>query len=103
MLHKMVGNLNFMGFFSNNFWIGSVVTAILFETGKFALGLYFGQAEPGSGYGTAGSIILIMLWVSYSSMIVFYGAEFTHAYAVHKDGRIIPDHNGVKVATNKYK
>lgn len=78
-------------------WIGSVVTAILFETGKFALGLYFGQAEPGSGYGTAGSIILIMLWVSYSSMIVFYGAEFTHAYAVHKDGRIIPDHNGVKV------
>ena len=52
-MHRMVGNLNFMGLFSNNFWIGSVVTAILFETGKFALGLYFGQAEPGSGYGTA--------------------------------------------------
>mgnify|MGYP001422911750 CR=1 FL=1 len=78
-------------------WIGSFVTAILFETGKFALGLYFGQAEPGSGYGTAGSIILIMLWVSYSSMIVFYGAEFTHAYAENKDGRIQPDQNAVKM------
>ena len=74
-------------------WIGSLVTAILFETGKTALGLYFGKADPGSGYGAAGSIILIMLWVSYSSMIVFYGAEFTHAYANFKDGKIAPDKN----------
>ena len=74
-------------------WIGSFVTAILFETGKTALGLYFGKADPGSGYGAAGSIILIMLWVSYSSMIVFYGAEFTHAYAKIKDGKIAPDKN----------
>jgi membrane protein len=78
-------------------WIGSIVTALLFESGKFALGLYFGKAEPGSGYGTAGSIILIMLWVSYSSMIVFYGAEFTHVYAEAKDGRIQPDENAVKI------
>lgn len=77
-------------------WTGSVVTALLFETGKFALGLYFGRAEPGSGYGTAGSIILIMLWVSYSSMIVFYGAEFTHAYAIRKDGKVPPDKNAVE-------
>jgi membrane protein len=74
-------------------WIGSFLTAILFETGKAALGLYFGKADPGSGYGAAGSIILIMLWVSYSSMIVFYGAEFTHAYAKLKDGKIEPDQN----------
>ena len=74
-------------------WIGSFVTAILFETGKAALGLYFGKADPGSGYGAAGSIILILLWVSYSSMIVFYGAEFTHAYAKIKDGKIAPDKN----------
>jgi membrane protein len=75
-------------------WIGSFLTAILFETGKASLGLYFGKADPGSGYGAAGSIILIMLWVSYSSMIVFYGAEFTHAYAKLKDGKIAPDKNG---------
>lgn len=78
-------------------WIGSIVTALLFESGKSAMGLYFGKAEPGSGYGTAGSIILIMLWVSYSSMIVFYGAEFTQAYAEDKDGRIQPDKNAVKI------
>ena len=74
-------------------WIGSFLTAVLFETGKAALGLYFGKAQPGSGYGAAGSIILIMLWVSYSSMIVFYGAEFTHANAKLKDGKIVPDEN----------
>lgn len=77
-------------------WLGSVVTALLFEIGKFALGLYFGKVNPGMGYGAAGSIILIMLWVSYSSMIVFYGAEFTHTYAVLKDGVIPPTKNAVK-------
>ncbi len=61
--------------------IGSLVTAFLFEIGKLALGLYFGKANPAIGYGTAGSVILILLWVSYSTMIVLFGAEFTHAYA----------------------
>lgn len=82
-------------------WIGSLVTALLFEIGKSALGLYFGKADPGSGYGAAGSIILIMLWVSYSSMIVFFGAEFTHAYAELKDGKIAPDKNAVKLEVPK--
>jgi len=77
-------------------WVGSIVTALLFEAGKYALSLYFGKADPGSGYGAAGSIILILLWVSYSSMIVFFGAEFTHAYAVKHDGYIPPDNHAVK-------
>jgi len=80
----------------NHVWRGSIVTAILFLFGMYALSLYFGKAEPGSGYGAAGSIILILLWVSYSSMIVFYGAEFTHAYALQQDGYIPPDKNAVK-------
>jgi membrane protein len=71
-------------------WIGSVVTAFLFDIGKFGLGLYFGKLNPGDGYGAAGSIILIMLWVSYSSMIVFFGAEFTRAYADFISGRVVP-------------
>lgn len=71
-------------------WIGSIVTALLFEIGKFGLGLYFANANPGTGYGAAGSIILIMLWVSYSSMIVLYGAEFTHAYAKLLSGKVLP-------------
>jgi membrane protein len=70
--------------------IGAIVTAILFEIGKFGLGLYFGNTNPATNYGAAGSIILIMLWVSYSSMIVFYGAEFTHAYAIVRSGKIPP-------------
>jgi membrane protein len=71
-------------------WIGSFVTAFLFEIGKFGLGLYFGKANPGTGYGAAGSVILILLWVTYTSMIVFFGAEFTHAYANMFSGKVAP-------------
>ncbi|MCB4791924.1 MAG: YihY/virulence factor BrkB family protein [Elusimicrobia bacterium] len=71
-------------------WIGSLVTAFLFEIMKFGLGLYFGQVNPGLGYGAAGSVILIMIWASYSSMIVFYGAQFTRAYAKQYSGRVLP-------------
>jgi len=77
-------------------WVGSIVTAILFELGKFALSLYFGKADPATGYGTAGSIILILLWVSYSSMIVFYGAEFTRAFATLRDGEVQPSETAVR-------
>ena len=82
-------------------WNGSLVTAFLFEIGKTGLGLYFGKVNPGSGYGAAGSIILILLWVSYSSMIVLYGAEFTHAYAEIIDGPIQPSEIAVKEDENK--
>jgi membrane protein len=71
-------------------WIGSIVTAFLFGLGKFGLGLYFGKLNPAVGYGAASSIILIMLWVSYSSMIVFFGAEFTRAYAIFISGKVAP-------------
>jgi len=77
-------------------WIGAIVTALLFELGKSALSLYFGKADPGSGYGAAGSIVLVLLWVSYSSMIVFYGAEITHSYAESHDGSVPPDENAVR-------
>ena len=56
---------------------GAALTAILFVLGKYLLAVYFSQAEPGSTYGAAGSIILVMLWISYTSMIVFFGAQFT--------------------------
>jgi len=62
-------------------WTGSFVTSLLFIIGKSVLGLYFGKADPGSGYGAAGSVIIILLWISYSSMIVFFGAELTKVYA----------------------
>lgn len=71
-------------------WVGSLVTALLFILGRFALSLYFGKAHPGSVFGAAGSIILVLLWVSYSSMIVFYGAEFTRKYADIVTGGVRP-------------
>lgn len=76
--------------------VGSVITALLFEIGKSGLGFYFGKANPGEGYGAAGSVILILLWTSYSSMIVLYGAEFTRAYANKMDGEIAPEKHAVE-------
>lgn len=61
--------------------MGAALTALLFVMGKYALAFYFGKAEPGSTYGAAGSVILVMLWVSYSSMIVSFGAQFTKIYS----------------------
>ena len=80
-------------------WIGAFVTSFLFVIGKSALGLYFGKANPGSGYGAAGSIILILIWTSYSSMIVFFGAEFTKTYSDYYFGEIPPSENAVKSKT----
>lgn len=61
--------------------IGALLTSILFVIGKYLLAIYFSELEPGSTYGAAGSMILVMLWVSYTSLILFYGAHFTRAYS----------------------
>lgn len=69
-------------------WLGSIVTGLLFTMGKTALAFYFAKAQPASIYGAAGSIILILLWVSYSSIILFFGAEFTSAFAKMYSGTV---------------
>ncbi|KJD36386.1 ribonuclease BN [Tamlana sedimentorum] len=60
---------------------GAGLTAFLFVIGKFLMGWYFKEMNPASTYGAAGSVVLIMLWVSYSSLILFYGANFTKVYS----------------------
>ncbi|MGJ8549532.1 YihY/virulence factor BrkB family protein [Winogradskyella wichelsiae] len=60
---------------------GAALTTFMFLIGKYLLALYFNTMEPGSTYGAAGSIILIMLWVSYSCLILLFGAHFTKQYA----------------------
>jgi len=62
-------------------WHGAVLTAVLFTLGKYLIGLYLGQAAPGSAYGAAGSFVVLLIWVYYSSQILLLGAEFTHVYA----------------------
>jgi len=82
-------------------WLGSLIAGSLFTIGKTALAFYFGKAEPASVYGTAGSIILILLWVSYSSMILFFGAEFTAAYANMYSGKVPPTEIAKSVTPGK--
>ncbi|WP_339920729.1 YihY/virulence factor BrkB family protein [uncultured Flavobacterium sp.] len=82
-------------------WLGSIVTGILFTVGKTILAFYFSTANPASVYGVAGSVILILLWVSYSSMILFFGAEFTAAYAKFYNGVIPPTAIAKKESSNK--
>ncbi len=69
---------------------GAVATALLFMVGKFAISLYLTYSDIGSAYGAAGSLILVLAWVYYSSIILFFGAEFTQVYAKHYGTKIIP-------------
>lgn len=62
-------------------WVGSVVTALLFTAGKYLIGLYIGKSGVTSGFGAAGSIVVILVWVYYSAQIFLLGAEFTWAYS----------------------
>lgn len=64
-------------------WLGAALTAGLFTLGKFLLGLYLGQAAIGSSFGAAGSLVVILVWIYYSSQIFLFGAEFTRLYSVH--------------------
>jgi membrane protein len=67
--------------------VGAIFTAALFTAGKFAIGLYLGEAGVGSAYGAAGSLIVLLVWVYYSSQVFLYGAEFTYVYA-HRHGSL---------------
>lgn len=62
-------------------WIGAVITAILFTVGKSLIGLYIGRSAIASGFGVAGSLVALLVWVYYSAQIFFLGAEFTWAYS----------------------
>jgi membrane protein len=65
-------------------WLGAVLTAVMFEIGKSAIGFYIGKQGLDSTYGAAASIIVLLIWVYYSSQIILMGAEVTHAFAKHR-------------------
>lgn len=77
--------------------IGALITALLFTIGKFLISLYIGTSDPGSAYGAAGSIIVLLVWIYYSSMIVLYGAEFTQQYARKYGKHVRPKQHAVFV------
>lgn len=87
---SIVITLMFMGIFKflpdaeiqwKDVWIGALVSATLFTVGKYLVGLYFAKTAIASAYGAVGSLVVFLLWTYYSSLILFFGAEFTHASA----------------------
>jgi membrane protein len=74
---------------------GSIVTGILFMIGKLGISIYISKSNVGSTFGAAGSLVIILLWTYYSSLILYFGAEFTKAYAVSFGSPIHPNHYAV--------
>lgn len=81
-------------------WTGAIATAILFTIGKNLMSFYFANTNIGSAYGAAGSIVIVLIWVFYSSILLFLGAEFTQVYARMYGHAIVPREYAVKVETN---
>jgi membrane protein len=68
-------------------WMGAAFTSLLFGVGKLLIGLYIGKSAVASGFGAAGSLIVLLIWVYYSAQIFLLGAEFTWIYAHHAGSR----------------
>ena len=79
-------------------WAGAFVTAIFFIIGKFLITVYLGTSNVTSSYGAAGSLIVILLWVYYSSIILYFGAIFTRIYAQFRGFKITPNHYAVFIS-----
>ena len=78
-------------------WPGAIATAVLFLLGKFAISFYISQSNIGTTYGTAGSLVILLLWIYYSAIILYFGAVFTKEFAVHYGAEIHPNHYAVVV------
>ncbi len=78
-------------------WIGALFTAVLFVIGKFAIGFYLGQSDPGDVFGAAGSLAVILIWIYYAANIVLLGAEFTKTWAEQRGSGIQPESGARRV------
>jgi membrane protein len=81
--------------------VGGLVTAVLFSIGRALIGLYLGQSSIGSAYGAAGSLVVLLVWVYYASLVMFFGAEITHVMAKRRKARIEPEDHAIKVKTKE--
>jgi membrane protein len=78
-------------------WIGGISTAVLFEIGKFVIGLYLGHSKPGNAFGAASALAVILVWLYYAGMIVLFGAEFTQQFAKSRGHSVRPKKGAVCV------
>ena len=83
-------------------WFGALLTALLFAAGKLLIGLYLGNSAVGSSYGAAGSLIALLVWVYYSGLILFLGAEITEVWAERRGSSIEPDEYAVRVEREEH-
>jgi membrane protein len=79
--------------------LGAAFTSVLFTVGKLGIGLYLGKAGVASAYGAAGSLVIVLVWVYYSAQVFFFGAEFTHVYALRKGSHSPDVHGSTSVVT----
>lgn len=99
LLYKMIPRVKVSW---HDVWVGAAVTAVLFIIGKVAIGLYLGKSDVTSSFGTAASLVIVMVWVYYASQIFLFGAELTRVYAeTHgsrreesKERRVVPSRTG---------
>ncbi len=82
-------------------WMGAAITAVLFTLGKFLISFYLGKSTGTSAYGAAGAILVVLLWAYYSSLILFFGAEFTQVYANRFGRGVVPSENAERINTNR--
>ena len=78
-------------------WLGAAITGLLFNVGKYLIGLYLGQTSIGSMYGAAGSLAIFLVWLYYSAQIFLFGAELTKIYANRFGSKIRPAKNAVRL------
>jgi membrane protein len=79
-------------------WLGAVVTAALFTAGKYLISVYLGHAALSSAYGAAASLVVILIWIYYSTQILLFGAEFTRVYAARSGRHIFPRNKAVPLS-----
>ncbi len=77
--------------------VGAAITAALFSAGKYLIGLYLGRMTIGGAYGAAGSFVVLLIWIYYSALICFFGAEFTQVYSLRYGARIKPEPHAVRI------
>lgn len=82
-------------------WVGGAVTSVLFAVGKYALSLYLSGPGTASAYGSAGALVVLLLWINYASQILFFGAEFTKVYANKFGSKIEPEEHAQEILPEK--
>ncbi|OLE97926.1 MAG: hypothetical protein AUG75_02515, partial [Cyanobacteria bacterium 13_1_20CM_4_61_6] len=82
-------------------WVGGLATALLFEIGKFAIGLYLGHSNPGNPFGAAKALAVILVWIYYSGVLLLFGAEFTQHFAESRGHTVEPKEGAIRIESQE--